>query len=156
MAKIRYSPIGMSGLSGMTLIAVLMISSVPRNVRAAGGADGEARIRLHATAMAGPIGSVNAFGSLNINGKQVIGENFLWGGELIEAARGTAALVSFDSIGSVTLTDGAAARFSATRSPTDEAGRIQTPVRTLKPGALDLPPCAGQAFASAWKAVELS
>ena len=123
MAKIRYSPIGMSGLSGMALIAVLMISSVPRNVRAAGGADGEARIRLHATAMAGPIGSVNAFGSLNINGKQVIGENFLWGGELIEATRGTATLVSFDSIGSVTLTDGAAARFSATRSSTDEAGR---------------------------------
>src|SRR5258705_13610661 len=79
MAKIRYSAIGMS------LVAVLMISSLPRNVRAAGGADGEARIRLHATAFEGPIGSVNAFGAININGKQVTGEKLLWGGELIEA-----------------------------------------------------------------------
>jgi hypothetical protein len=66
---------------------------------------------------------VNAFGSLSINGKQVVGENFLWGGELIEATRGTATSVSFDSIGSVTLAEGAAARFSATRSSADEAGR---------------------------------
>ena len=117
MAKIRYSAIGMS------LIAALMIGSLPRNVRAAGsGADGEARIRLHATAWAGPIGSVNAFGSLNINGKQVIGETFLWGGELVEAAPGAATHVSFDSIGSVNLTEGAAVRFSATRSSTGEAG----------------------------------
>ena len=123
MAKIRYSPIGMSGLSEMALIAVLMISSVPRCARAAGGADGEARIRLHATALAGPIGSVDAFGSLSINGKQATGESFLWGGELIEATHGAATRVSFDSIGSVTLAEGAAARFSATRSSTDEAGR---------------------------------
>ena len=125
MAKIRYSPVGMSrmsGLSGVALIAVLMISSVPRNAFAAGGADGEARIRLHATALAGPIGSVNAFGSLSINGRQAIGETFLWGGELIEATNG-ATRVLFDSIGSVTLAAGAAARFSATRSSTDEAGR---------------------------------
>ena len=117
MVKIRYSALGMS------LIAVLVIGSLPRNTRAAGGADGDARIRLHATALAGPIGSVNAFGSLSINGRQAIGENFLWGGELIEATHGAATLLSFDSIGSVSLGEGAAARFSATRSSTEEAGR---------------------------------
>jgi len=117
MAKIRYSAIGMS------LVAVLMISSLPRNVRAAGGADGEARIRLHATAFEGPIGSVNAFGAININGKQVSGEELLWGGELIEATYGTGTSVSFDMIGSVTLGEGAAARFSAGRSSAEEAGR---------------------------------
>jgi hypothetical protein len=138
MVKIRYSAIGMS------LIAVLMISSLPRNVRAAGGADGEARIRLHATALAGPIGSVNAFGSVNINGKQVTGEEVLWGGELIEATHGAATSVSFDSIGSVTLTEGAAARFSATRSASDEAGRLVLIASLLRGNvAIELHPEAG-------------
>ena len=117
MAKIRYSAIGMS------LIAVLMISSLPRNVHAAGGGDGEPRIRLHATAFDGPIGSVNSFGSINLNGRKVTGEELLWGGELIEAAHGTGTSASFDSIGSVTLGEGAAARFSAAHSSTEDAGR---------------------------------
>ena len=117
MAKIRYSAIGMS------LIAVLMISSLPRNVHAAGGADGEARIRLRATAFEGPIGSVSAFGSISINGRKVTGQESLWGGELIEAAQGAGTSASFDSIGSVTLGEGAAARFSAARPSVEEDGR---------------------------------
>ena len=111
MAKIRYSAIVIS------LIGVLTMSSIPQTARADSGAsDLDRPIRLHATAMRAPIGSVDAFASININGKQVSGEQSLWGGELIEASTGAPTRVQFDSIGTAALTAGTAVRFATTHS----------------------------------------
>jgi hypothetical protein len=117
MAKIRYSAIV------IFLIGVLVMSSVPQPARADNGSvDIDRPIRLHATAMRAPIGSVDAFGSININGKQVSGEQSLWGGELIEASSASTTRVYFDSIGTAALTKGTAVRFATTRSIVAEQG----------------------------------
>ena len=118
MVKIRCSAIG------MLLSAALMISSLPRNAHADNGAsDRDIPIRLHATAFAGPIGSVDAFASIAINGRRVSGEQVLWGGELVESSAVASARISFDSVGRATLTEGAAVRFATAPSGVEATGR---------------------------------
>jgi hypothetical protein len=139
MAKIRYSTIVIS------LIGVLMMSSVPQPARADNGSgDVDRPIRLHATAMRAPIGIVDAFGSININGKQVSGEQTLWGGELIEALSASTTRVAFDSIGTAALTRGTAVRFATTRSMlADEGSHVLVASVVKGKVAIELHPQSG-------------
>jgi hypothetical protein len=94
------------------LIAALVMTALPSQVRAlADGGDQERPIRLYATAMAGPIGSLDAFGKALINERPTSGEQDLWGGELIESPQGASTQAWFERIGRVTLAGGTAVRF---------------------------------------------
>ncbi|HSE97553.1 MAG TPA: hypothetical protein VLD57_04730 [Blastocatellia bacterium] len=113
----------------LLIAAVVSIESYPRPVAADGGASDESRpVRLYATAT-GPIGKVgmNFFSksALAINGREVQGEQYLWGGELLQAPANRPIRVSFDSIGQVTLARGAVARFATSRAESDASA---TPV----------------------------
>ncbi|HET9529319.1 MAG TPA: hypothetical protein VFQ92_03135 [Blastocatellia bacterium] len=103
----------------MLMVLVAAIELSPTMAVADGGASDEAgTIRLYARA-AGPIGKValNFYSksALAINGREVQGERLLWGGELLQAPPNRSVLVSFDSIGQVTLTRGAVVRFVTSR-----------------------------------------
>lgn len=142
------------------MAAVVAIELTPRPVGADGGARDESRpIRLYATA-SGPIGKVamsfSSKSALAINGRAVQGEHILWGGEILQAPANRSVRVSFDSVGQVTLTRGAVARFATTRG---EAGGAGGPVLVasliagdikvrLEPGAGAFVQAADSAFAA--------
>jgi hypothetical protein len=113
----------------LLMAAVVAIESTSRQIGADGGGTAESRpIRLYATA-SGPIGKVamsfSSRSALAINGRVVQGEHVLWGGELVQAPANRSVRVSFDSIGQVTLTRGAVARFATARG---EVGGASSPV----------------------------
>jgi hypothetical protein len=112
--------------AGLFLIAALAAGVAPKSVRASSGRSDEERpVRLFVSAMGGPIGVIapgsTARGSVAINGRELSGEQMIWGGELLQAPQGGSVSLSFDSIGRVTLGGGAVARFAA--RPSGEAAR---------------------------------
>jgi hypothetical protein len=104
--------------TGMLVTAVLITGIAPGLTRAANG-DEERPIRLYANAPASPIGRVDSFGEVTINGRGTLGEQLIWGGELLRVSRGNVN-VRFDSIGQVRLTQGAMARFSSAFTRNDD------------------------------------
>jgi hypothetical protein len=113
----------------LLITAVVTVEMSPRPAGADDGAAEESKpIRLRAIA-GGPIGKIAmsfySKSALAINGREVQGEHFLWGGELVQAPLNRSILVSFDSIGKVTLTRGAVARFATARG---ESGGAEGPV----------------------------
>jgi hypothetical protein len=110
---------------GLLAIAVLLISGQPRFAFAGDPANDEDRpLRLYATALAGPIGWIAAPDATEINGKPANGRQAVWDGDFVEARHGTMTLANFDSIGRVTLSDGAAVRFASGSSDNETGGRL--------------------------------
>ncbi|HYP29493.1 MAG TPA: hypothetical protein VE262_22470 [Blastocatellia bacterium] len=98
-----------------TLLALTTcLAARPAN---AGGAEEDSNpIRLHATAMAGPIGSINSSGPVTINGRALRGSQSLWGGEVVQAPVDRSLRIGFEGVAQVTLGRGALARFSTGRA----------------------------------------
>ena len=64
------------------------------------------------TSMARTIGAAESLHGLLVNGRLTSGREMLWGGEIVEAPRGSGARLSFTSIGQVVLNGGAKAKLT--------------------------------------------
>ena len=103
-------------------IALALILSLMPKAALAGDRGDDRPIKLYATAMEGPIGKVESFGEMAIDGRTVYGERSIWGGQLIQA-KAASARIRFDSVGEVTMLRGAMARFAASRDG-EASGKI--------------------------------
>jgi hypothetical protein len=129
------------------LIVVVSAGLVPAPASAGRhGSDNERTIRLYASARFGPIGTIK-LNSLSdspvaIDGRIAESEAPIWGGELIRVRAGRTARVSLDSIGQVTLAQGAMVRL-ATASAGSEDGAYTVLVATVVLGSIDVKLSAG-------------
>lgn len=64
------------------------------------------------TALARSIGAAESIHGVLVNGRLTSGRETLWGGEIVEAPRGSGARLSFNSIGQVVLNSGAKAKLT--------------------------------------------
>src|SRR5215469_18336784 len=105
---------------GLCVVLVGTLIAVPRSTGAADDAFERAAIRLHATAMRGPIGSLSenwVTGAVVINGRRAVGRETIWSGDLLQAE--SEARVILDSVGEVRFSRRTTARLGVTR---DKAG----------------------------------
>jgi hypothetical protein len=116
--------------TGLCQILILIGSVIPMPAYAKGGNRDQAKpIRLYATAAFGPIGTL-AWNSpdtkVAINGRLAYGERAIWDGDLIETTADTSVRVLLDSVGQVTLKNGARVRLatSLTRRDDDVTRRV--------------------------------
>lgn len=119
--KIRYSA------TGLCLIVALTAGLVPAPVSASDlSADQQRPLRLYASARFGPIGAIKmnslSGAAVAIDGRIAQGEAPIWGGELIKVVADRTVRVALDSIGQVSLSQGATVRFARARASADEAG----------------------------------
>jgi hypothetical protein len=150
-------------LTGLLLALAVAMGVAPLPATADGDSDQQRPIRLYASARFGPVGSLNCdlavtgrSKAIVINGRVAAGEQTIWGGELIQVPYGSSARVSFDSIGDVTLSNGARARFSTSISGSASGARnvlVASLVSgdlsvSLEPGAGAYVEAAGSAFKS--------
>ncbi|MCI0485038.1 MAG: hypothetical protein L0229_00280 [Blastocatellia bacterium] len=103
-------------------ITFALIASLIPEAALAGDAKDDRPIKLHATAMEGPIGKVASFGEVVVDGRAIYGERSIWGGQMVQA-KAASARIRFDSIGEVTLAGGAMARFAAVRNE-EASGKV--------------------------------
>lgn len=96
----------------LSLILILLSALGPASVCAGKSADDEKPIRLYVTESAGPIGKIESYSPMAINGRVTRGDQLIWGGEILQAPIDRSVRVSLDSIGQVTLHSGAVARLS--------------------------------------------
>jgi hypothetical protein len=140
------------------LIVVLSAGLVPAHTSARShGSDGERTIRLYASARFGPIGTIK-LNSLSdspvaIDGRIAESEAPIWGGEMIRVRAGRTARVTLDSIGQVTLAQGAMVRL-ATANAGSEGGSYTVLVATVVLGSIDVKLSAGSgAYVEAGRSV---
>ena len=127
------SPVGSA-----LLVVALIVSLMPHATRADDSISGRGRpIRLYATASAGPIGEVQTFAPVSINGRVGRGEKFIWSGEIIQALD-ACVQVEFYQHGRVMVARGAAARFAIARSTCEEATSDRVLVVSLVAGEISL------------------
>jgi hypothetical protein len=77
-------------------------------------------IRLYANAGRGPIGSIDMWSQVSINGHRAAGAQMVWGGEVIKAE--SDARVSIEDTAEVTLARGAIIKLAKTRNSFDDDG----------------------------------
>ena len=110
------------------------------------GSDDERAIRLYANARFGPIGTIKLNSLSNspvaIDGRIAESEAPIWGGELIRVRPGRTARITLDSIGQVTLSQGAMVRL-ATASAGSEDGAYAVLVASVALGSIDVKLTAG-------------
>jgi len=128
--------------TGLFLIAALTADLAPAPVSASDrNSDQEKPIRLYASAHSQPIGTLRINsplgGSVAVDGRIPRSDESIWGGELIKVVPDRQASVAFDSIGQVTLSRGAVARFSTSHSSSDEDGSAVL-VASLTEGSIDI------------------
>lgn len=70
------------------------------------------RVNKTAAPMQRSIGAVESLHGMIVNGRLATGREMLWGGEVLEAPKGSGARVAFPSIGQVVLNSGAKAKVS--------------------------------------------
>ena len=125
----------------LCLIAALTAALTPAPVGATDRAADEAEIKLYATERFGPIGTIklNALSDAGvaIDGRLAQGEAPIWGGELIRVRSDRIARVVLDSIGQVTLSQGAIVRFATAKASSEDADR-QVLVASLIAGSVDV------------------
>jgi hypothetical protein len=97
-----------------------------------------------------PIGTVEATGTILINGRATQGKNAVWDGELLQAAPGARASVKFEALGQLTLAGGSLVRVATAAS--ENARR--TLVTSVYSGQieLELKPAASAYLEAAGKA----
>jgi hypothetical protein len=139
--RFRYSA------TGVFLIVALTTGLAPAPVSAGGhSTDQERPIRLYATARFGPIGAIKlnsvSGAAVAIDGRVAQGETPIWGGELIKVRADRTVRVALDSIGQVTLAQGAMVRFAAARASSDDAG-YEVLVASIVAGSVDVKLNAG-------------
>lgn len=139
--------------SAFSLIAALLASQSLIPARADG--DRDRPIRLYANAGGGPVGSIDAWSRVAIDGRDTMGERLIWGGELIQARSGSVHVL-IEGTARVSLARGAIVRLARTRNDFDE-GEGNVLVATIIAGSasirLDERACAYvEAFGSAFVA----
>ena len=127
---------------GLLLMAALTSGSFPTPARANDhSSPEESPIRLYASTRIGPIGAISvnspSGASVAIDGRAAQTEAPIWGGELIRVAAGRTVRVILDSIGQVTLTRGAVARFATARAASDGAA-YDVLVASIAAGSADI------------------
>ena len=126
----------------LCLIVALTAGLAPAPVSAGGhSTDQERPIRLYATARFGPIGAIKlnslSGAAVAIDGRIAQGEAPIWGGELIKVRADRTVRVALDSIGQVTLAQGAMVRFATARSSSGDAG-YDVLVASIVAGSVDV------------------
>ena len=106
MMKTRYPAMTLS------LVLILLSGLTPASAYADKRADDDKPIRLYVSESAGPIGKIESFSPMAINGRVTRGDQLIWGGEILQAPIDRSVRVSLDSIGFVTLHSGAVARLA--------------------------------------------
>jgi uncharacterized protein YaiE (UPF0345 family) len=103
--------------------------------------DQEKPIRLYASARFGPIGAIKmnflGGGAVAIDGRIARGDKSIWGGELIRVLSERKVQVALDSIGEVTLTQGASVRFTTARTEFKDTSH-EVLVASLVEGSIDV------------------
>lgn len=87
------------------------------------------RINKSSTLLDRSIGAAESLHGMIVNGRLTTGREMLWGGEVLEAPKGSGARVAFPSIGQVVLNSGAKAKVTTESVGLVTAG--QTPQRVL-------------------------
>jgi hypothetical protein len=108
---------------GLFLVLVMIAGLCPWPILADGDYDQSNPIRIHVTAMAGPIGTAESFGMMAISGRAAQGRKTLWGSELLQAPAGMSVNLQLNSVGKATLMGGGIARVSTART---EAGDMES------------------------------
>lgn len=131
----------------LCLMAVLTSGLAPASAAAGNhNAEQDRTIRLYATARFGPIGAVKlnslSDAAVAIDGRIAQGEAPIWGGELIKVRAGRTAKVVLDSIGQVTLAQGAVIRLATSRASSDQTG-YDVLVASIIAGSADVKLSAG-------------
>ena len=108
------------------LVVAMIAGLAPAPVCASGPiADQHRPVRLYATEHFGPIGVIKlnslSTATVAIDGRLVRGEAPIWGGELIQVRADRPARIALDSIGQVTLAQGAIVRLATARVSADNA-----------------------------------
>jgi hypothetical protein len=105
----------------LCMVIVTVCNLTIRRTCADDGVDaGDRPIRLYARADLGPIGTVESFGKLTVDGRPAYGKQQIWGNQLLCAPTGDAATVVVNSIGRITLLNGASARLMTTRATLED------------------------------------
>jgi hypothetical protein len=104
------------------------------------------------TTTATPIGTVEASGTILINGRAAQGKNDIWDGELLQAAPGARASVRLEALGQLTLAGGSLVRVATAATAGENARR--TLIASVYNGQveLELKPAAGAYLEAAGKA----
>jgi hypothetical protein len=100
----------------LIITGLLLVTQLARPARS-----DDRPIRLYARAGRGPIGSIDLWSRVSINGREQRGGTLLWGGELIEARAGNAH-VSIDGLAEVSLARGSMVRLAKAVNTFDERG----------------------------------
>jgi hypothetical protein len=91
------------------LVLILICGLVPKPALADNWSN-EKPIRLFATDTFRPIGTTFSLSPFSVDGRSVLGEHAIWGGELIQAPAGANVSVRLDSVGRVVLKSATLAR----------------------------------------------
>src|SRR4029079_14699655 len=91
---------------GLFLVLVMMAGLCPWPILADGDYDQSNPIRIHLTAMSGPIGTAESFGIMAIGGQAAQGRTRLWGSELLQAPSRMNVDLLLNSVGRATLMAG--------------------------------------------------
>ena len=115
------------------LVVVLICTLIPKLARADDDSL-ETPIRLYANAVFGPIGKVFSLGAVEINGRRAVGEQAIWGGEMLEVSADSSACVMLDSVGQVALRSGVTVRLATTLTTLEETTHRRVLIATLVSG----------------------
>src|ERR1051326_2740996 len=102
-------------ITALCLILILIAGLTPTLARADEGIREDKPLRLYATAMRGPIGTVLSYDAMAINGREARGDRPIWGGEMIRAPFNNSAQVLLESVGQVILKRGAVASLATSQ-----------------------------------------
>ncbi|MEW6130836.1 MAG: hypothetical protein AB1757_27650 [Acidobacteriota bacterium] len=117
MMKHKFTATTLSVLLGFCLVVL----SLPKAVAAKSG-DDEPVIRLRANPGIAPLGKLYSLGAISINGKPTSGEQFIWGGELLQAFS-QSANVRVEAVAELTLKRGAMVRLATSNTYQNESSR---------------------------------
>jgi hypothetical protein len=107
-------------IATLSLILVMFAGLTPTSIYADKRTDEDKPIRLSVTESAGPIGKIESMSPIPINGRVTLGEQLIWGGEILQAPADSSVRVSLGSTGQVTLYRGSVAKFSVTWKKNDD------------------------------------
>lgn len=129
-----------SHVSGLVLFAIIA-SLTPARVHAgSASSEGEKPIRLYASERFAPIGWIKLNSlyarDVSVDGRISHGDTAIWGGELIRVIDDRRVSVAFDSLGEVTIREGATVRFNAARGTYNDTDR-NVLVASVERGSVD-------------------
>lgn len=125
-------------ITALCLILILIAGLTPTLARADEGVREDKPLRLYATAMRGPIGTVLSYDAMAINGREARGDRPIWGGEMIRAPFNNSAQVLLESVGQVILKRGAVASLTTSRATFDDATHGLSLVASLVIGDISI------------------